>query len=62
MLAVEGTDRLARLILVSCNALDNFPLGLRQSLGGNGKASDDVFGLFMQQMRLVCSRDRRAPG
>jgi pimeloyl-ACP methyl ester carboxylesterase len=53
LLAVEGTDRVARLILVSCDAFDNFPPGLTgKALVAMGKLPTMLFGLFMQQMRL----------
>ena len=44
---------LARAVLVSCDAFDNFPPGLTgKTLVASGRLSPGMFGLFMQQMRL----------
>ena len=53
LLAVDRVDRAKRIILVSCDAFDNFPPGLTgKTLVLTGKLSPTLFGLFMQQMRL----------
>jgi pimeloyl-ACP methyl ester carboxylesterase len=53
LLAVGSTDRVARLILVSCDAFDNFPPGATgKALVATGKLPPALFGIFMQQMRL----------
>jgi pimeloyl-ACP methyl ester carboxylesterase len=45
--------RVARLVLASCDAFDNFPPGLTgRTLALTGKLTPTLFGLFMQQMRL----------
>jgi len=42
-----------RIVLVSCDAFDNYPPGLTgRALVLTGKLSPALFGLFMQQMRL----------
>ncbi len=44
---------LARAVLASCDAFDNFPPGLTgKTLVASGRLSPGMFGLFMQQMRL----------
>jgi pimeloyl-ACP methyl ester carboxylesterase len=46
-------DRIGRVVLVSCDAFDNFPPGLTgKTLVLTGKLPPSMFGLFMQQMRL----------
>jgi pimeloyl-ACP methyl ester carboxylesterase len=53
LLMCDGTDRVARVVLASCEAFDNFPPGLTgKTLALTGKLSPRMFGLFMQQMRL----------
>lgn len=53
LLAGDRVDRAKRIILVSCDAFDNFPPGLTgKTLVLTGKLSPTLFGLFMQQMRL----------
>ena len=53
LLAVAGADRVGRIVLVSCDAFDNFPPGLTgRTLFLSGKLPPALFGLFMQQMRL----------
>ncbi|MGI8869311.1 MAG: alpha/beta fold hydrolase [Mycobacteriales bacterium] len=48
-----GAARVGRVVLVSCDAFDNFPPGLTgRTLVLTGKLSPRMFGLFMQQMRL----------
>ena len=48
----EAVD-MDRIVLVSCDAFDNYPPGLTgQALVLTGKLSPALFGLFMQQMRL----------
>jgi pimeloyl-ACP methyl ester carboxylesterase len=57
----EDTARVARLVLVSCNAFDNFPPGLTGKTPVlSGKLSPAMFGLFMQQLRLRPTRRRAA--
>jgi len=49
----EGDPRVARAVLASCEAFDNFPPGLPgKTVAMIGKLSPRMFGLFMQQMRL----------
>ena len=53
LLMGDGNPRVARAVLVSCDAFDNFPPGLTgKALFLTGKLSPRLFGLFMQQMRL----------
>jgi pimeloyl-ACP methyl ester carboxylesterase len=53
LLACSGATRVSRIVLVSCDAFDNFPPGLTgKTLVLTGKLSPMMFGLFMQQMRL----------
>ena len=53
LLACERSPRLSRIVLVSCDAFDNFPPGLTgKTLVLAGKLPPAMFGLFMQQMRL----------
>jgi pimeloyl-ACP methyl ester carboxylesterase len=53
LLMCEGAERVARVVLVSCDAFDNFPPGLTgKTLVLAGKLPPAMFGLFMQQMRL----------
>jgi pimeloyl-ACP methyl ester carboxylesterase len=53
LLACDGAPRVSRIVLVSCDAFDNFPPGLTgKTLVLTGKLSPTMFGLFMQQMRL----------
>jgi pimeloyl-ACP methyl ester carboxylesterase len=53
-LLVESRDpRVGRIVLVSCDAFDNFPPGLTgKTLVMTGKLAPSLFGLFMQQMRI----------
>lgn len=45
--------RIGRLVLVSCEAFDNFPPGLTgRTIVAAGRLSPPLFGLFMQQLRL----------
>jgi pimeloyl-ACP methyl ester carboxylesterase len=47
------TTRIAKAVLASCDAFDNFPPGLTgKALVASGKLPPALFGLFMQQMRL----------
>ena len=49
----EGrTDRLGRLVLVACEAFDNFPPGPVRTLGALVRRVPGVLGLFLQLMRL----------
>jgi pimeloyl-ACP methyl ester carboxylesterase len=53
LLAAGAAPRVGRIVLVSCDAFDNFPPGLTgKTLVLTGKLSPTLFGLFMQQMRL----------
>jgi pimeloyl-ACP methyl ester carboxylesterase len=53
LLICDGVPRVSRIVLVSCDAFDNFPPGLTgKTLVLTGKLSPTMFGLFMQQMRL----------
>ena len=52
-----GAARVARVVLASCEAFDNFPPGLTgKTLALTGKLPPTMFGLFMQQMRLRARR------
>lgn len=45
--------RVAKIVLVSCEAFDNFPPGLTgRTLVRTGKLSPTMFGMFMQQLRM----------
>src|SRR6266576_1603428 len=49
----EGTTRLSQIVLVSCDAFDNFPPGLTgKTVVLLGRLPAPLFGLFFQQMRL----------
>jgi pimeloyl-ACP methyl ester carboxylesterase len=53
LLAGDGAPRVGQIVLVSCDAFDNFPPGLTgRTLVLTGKLPPALFGLFMQQMRL----------
>jgi pimeloyl-ACP methyl ester carboxylesterase len=53
LLACDGSDRIGRVVLVSCDAFDNFPPGLTgKTIVMTGKLPPAVFGMFMQQMRI----------
>jgi pimeloyl-ACP methyl ester carboxylesterase len=53
LLVREQSDRIGRIVLVSCDAFDNFPPGLTgRALVTAGKLAPALFGAFMQQMRL----------
>jgi pimeloyl-ACP methyl ester carboxylesterase len=53
LLIGNGAVRVGRIVLVSCDAFDNFPPGLTgKALVLSGKLPPAMFGLFMQQMRL----------
>jgi pimeloyl-ACP methyl ester carboxylesterase len=53
LLICEGAARIERIVLVDCDAFDNFPPGLTgKTLVLTGKLPPTMFGLFMQQMRL----------
>ncbi|MEO5898979.1 MAG: alpha/beta hydrolase [Ilumatobacteraceae bacterium] len=53
LLAGTGDARVGRIVLISCDAFDNFPPGLTgRTLFLTGKLSPGLFGMFMQQMRL----------
>jgi len=53
LMADGALERVSGVVLVSCDAFDNFPPGLTgRTLFLTGKLSPGLFGLFMQQMRL----------
>jgi pimeloyl-ACP methyl ester carboxylesterase len=53
LMICDGAPRVSGVVLVSCDAFDNFPPGLTgKTLFLTGKLSPAMFGLFMQQMRL----------
>jgi pimeloyl-ACP methyl ester carboxylesterase len=57
LLMCDDDPRVARVVLISCDAFDNFPPGLTgKTLVLTGKLSPRMFGLFMQQMRLRAMR------
>ena len=57
LLMADGNDRIARAVLVSCDAFDNFPPGLTgRALVLSGKLPPAMFGLFMRQMRVRAVR------
>lgn len=52
-----GAPRVDRVVLVSCDAFDNFPPGLTgKTLVAAGKLPAPAFGMFMQQLRLRAVR------
>jgi pimeloyl-ACP methyl ester carboxylesterase len=52
-----GEERVARIVLASCDAFDNFPPGVTgRALVLSGKLSPPLFGAFMQQLRLKAVR------
>jgi pimeloyl-ACP methyl ester carboxylesterase len=60
LIMADAPAWLARVVLASCDAFDNFPPGLTgKALVASGRLSPGMFGLFMQQMRL--RPVRRAP-
>ena len=57
LLMGDGTSRVGRAVLASCEAFDNFPPGLTgRFLVLTGRLSPTMFGLFMQQMRVRALR------
>jgi len=53
LLAGEHSPRVGRIVLVSCDAFDNFPPGLTgKTLVLTGKLPPALFGVFMQQLRI----------
>ena len=53
LVAAEGAPRVGRIVLVSCDAFENFPPGLTgRALVLSGHLAPSLFGLFMAQMRL----------
>jgi pimeloyl-ACP methyl ester carboxylesterase len=53
LLLGNPSSRIGRVVLVSCDAFDNFPPRLPgKTLVLTGKLSPRMFGLFLQQMRL----------
>jgi pimeloyl-ACP methyl ester carboxylesterase len=57
LILCDGAPRVARVVLASCEAFDNFPPGVTgTALMLSGKLPPALFGLFMQQMRLRAVR------
>jgi pimeloyl-ACP methyl ester carboxylesterase len=57
LLAADSEPRVGRIVLVSCDAFDNFPPGLTgRAIVLAGKLPPAAFGAFMQQMRLRALR------
>jgi pimeloyl-ACP methyl ester carboxylesterase len=57
LILAEGAERVARAVLASCEAFENFPPGLTgRTLLAAGRLSPRMFGAFMQQMRLRAVR------
>jgi pimeloyl-ACP methyl ester carboxylesterase len=57
LLVCDGVAHVKSIVLVSCDAFDNFPPGLTgKTLVLTGKLSPTMFGLFMQQLRLKALR------
>ncbi|MGW0810840.1 alpha/beta fold hydrolase [Nonomuraea sp. NPDC002799] len=53
LLMRDGAERVGRIVLVSCDAFDNFPPGLTgKTLVLAGHLSPRMFGLFMRQLRI----------
>lgn len=53
LLLCDDPARVSRIVLVSCDAFDNYPPGLTgRTLVLTGKLPPWLFGLFMQQLRL----------
>jgi pimeloyl-ACP methyl ester carboxylesterase len=53
LLVHQNAPRIGRIVLVSCDAFDNYPPGLTgKALVLTGKLPPALFGLFMQQLRL----------
>ena len=53
LIMADSAAWVARVVLASCDAFDNFPPGLTgKTLVAAGRLSPGMFGLFMQQMRL----------
>lgn len=53
LLAADQDPRIAAIVLVSCEAFDNFPPSLTgKTLALSGRLPPPLFGLFMQQLRL----------
>lgn len=57
LVMANDSARVARVVLVSCDAFDNFPPGLPgRTILLTGKLSPRMFGLFMQQLRVRALR------
>ena len=57
LLMRDADPRIARVVLASCDAFDNFPPGLTgRALFLLGRLPPRLFGVFMQQMRLRAVR------
>lgn len=56
LIAAGEAARVGRIVLVSCDAFENFPPPMVKPLLLAGRLSAPLFGLFMQQMRLEAVR------
>ncbi|MEV7404778.1 alpha/beta hydrolase [Streptomyces sp. NPDC091267] len=57
LIVADGAARVGRVVLVSCEAFDNYPARVTgTTLALAGRLSPRMFGLFMQQMRLRAVR------
>ena len=62
LLARDGSPRIGRIVLASCEAFDNFPARVTgKTLALTGKLPPALFGLFMQQMWYGRSGGSRSP-
>src|ERR1700721_2248413 len=53
LMAGDLSPALGRVVLISCDAFDNFPPGLTgKTLVAAGRLTPGMFGVFMQQMRM----------
>lgn len=53
LLMADPSPRVARVVLASCDAFENFPPGLTgRTLVRSGRLAPRLFGMFMQQLRL----------
>jgi pimeloyl-ACP methyl ester carboxylesterase len=57
LMVVAGAARVGRIVLVSCEAFDNYPPGLTgKTVMLAGKLPPSLFGVFMQQLRIGAVR------
>ncbi|MCM2415443.1 alpha/beta fold hydrolase [Streptomyces sp. RKAG290] len=57
LIVADGAARVGRVVLVSCEAFDNYPARVTgTTLALAGRLSPRMFGVFMQQMRLRAVR------